>query len=134
MRSAKRRTWAEGCARSCQSSPPERSVSGSSSQAGSARPCACSRGEAARAGARPASVASPLSTATREADVGHVPPGPHRLTAGEWVASFKRAFKEFMADDCMGLSQQIAYSSLLAFFPAIVLRVGLLGLIGAYED
>jgi membrane protein len=50
------------------------------------------------------------------------------------VSTFKRAFKEFMADDCMGLSQQIAFSSLLAFFPAVILLVGLLGLIGAYDD
>jgi membrane protein len=39
-----------------------------------------------------------------------------------------------MADDCMGLAQQVAYSSLLAFFPAIVLLVGLLGLVGAYDE
>jgi len=31
------------------------------------------------------------------------------------------AAKEFMGDDCMGLSQQIAFSSLLAFFPAMIL-------------
>jgi membrane protein len=77
-----------------------------------------------------------LSTATsrsQTADVGHVPAGPHRLSPGEWVAAFKRTFKQFMADDCMGLAQQVAYSSLLAFFPAIVMLVGLLGLIGAYD-
>ena len=39
-----------------------------------------------------------------------------------------------MADDCMGLAQQIAFSSLLTFFPAMILLVGLLGLIGAYDD
>ena len=39
-----------------------------------------------------------------------------------------------MRDDCMGLAQQIAFSSLLAFFPAMILLVGLLGLIGAYDD
>ncbi len=38
-----------------------------------------------------------------------------------------------MADDCMGLSQQIAYSSLLAFFPAVVFLVAVLGLLGAYD-
>jgi membrane protein len=52
----------------------------------------------------------------------------------EWVAVFKRALKEFLADDCMGLAQQIAFSSLLAFFPAMILLVGLLGLLGAYDD
>jgi membrane protein len=76
-----------------------------------------------------------LSTATSERpDVGQVPSGPQRLSRGEWVAVFKRTFKQFMADDCMGLAQQVAYSSLLAFFPAIVLLVGLLGLLGAYEE
>ena len=33
----------------------------------------------------------------------------------------------------MGLSAQVAFSSLLAFFPAMVFLVGLLDLIGAYE-
>jgi membrane protein len=76
-----------------------------------------------------------LSTATNDrAPVGHAPFGPHRLTAAEWLDVFKRAGKQFMADDCMGLAQQVAYSSLLAFFPAIVLLVGLLGLVGAYDE
>ena len=77
-----------------------------------------------------------MSTATESgsADVGHVPAGPHRLSPGEWVAAFKRTGKEFLADDCMGLSQQIAFSSLLAFFPSMILLVGLLGLIGAYDQ
>jgi membrane protein len=39
-----------------------------------------------------------------------------------------------MADDCMGLSQQVAYSSLLAFFPAVIFLVGVLDLIGAYDS
>ncbi len=76
-----------------------------------------------------------MSTATNDrAPVGHVPAGPHRLSAGEWIAAFKRTGKQFMADDCMGLAQQVAYSSLLAFFPAIVMLVGLLGLVGAYDE
>jgi len=76
-----------------------------------------------------------LSAATEQhAEVGHVPPGPHRLSVGDWVDAFKRAVKEFMADDCMGLAQQIAFSSLLAFFPAMILLVGLIGLIGAYDE
>jgi membrane protein len=50
------------------------------------------------------------------------------------VAVFKRTFKEFMGDDCMGLAQQVAYSSLLAFFPAIVALVALLDLVNAYDS
>jgi membrane protein len=34
----------------------------------------------------------------------------------------------------MGLSQQVAYSALLAFFPAVVALVGLLDLVGAYDS
>jgi membrane protein len=80
------------------------------------------------------SAASRSSTATRPtAEVGHVPPEPTRLSRGEWIAVFKRAFKEFLADDCMGLAQQVAYSSLLAFFPAVLALIGLLDIIGAYD-
>jgi membrane protein len=39
-----------------------------------------------------------------------------------------------MSDDCMGLAQQIAYSSLLAFFPAVVALIGFLDLINAYDS
>ena len=77
--------------------------------------------------------ASPSSTATSP-DVGHTPAGPERLTFGEWIDVFRRAVKEFISDDCMGLAQQIAFSALLAFFPAMILLVGLLGLIGAYDE
>ena len=51
----------------------------------------------------------------------------------EWVQVFKRSFRSFLDDDCMGLSQQVAFSSLLAFFPAVVFLVGLLDLVGAYD-
>jgi membrane protein len=39
-----------------------------------------------------------------------------------------------MADDAMGLSQQIAYSSVLAFFPAMAFVVGALGLFHLFDD
>ncbi len=45
-----------------------------------------------------------------------------------------RSAKEFIADDCMGLAQQVAFSSLLAFLPAVVVLVGLLGLFGAFDE
>jgi len=56
------------------------------------------------------------------------------LSLAEWTAAFKRSFSEFMKDDCMGLSQQIAYSSLLAFFPAMAFLVGALGLFDLFDD
>ena len=67
------------------------------------------------------------------ARVGGLPSSPARLSLGDWRAAFANAFREFLADDCLGLAQQIAYSSLLAFFPAVVFLVGLLGLIDGYD-
>ena len=66
------------------------------------------------------------------AEIGRVPSSPWRLSAREWIGVFKRTFSSFLADDAMGLSAQVAFSSLLAFFPAVVFLVGLLDLIGAY--
>ena len=65
---------------------------------------------------------------------GTAPESPARLSLGDWIVVFKRAFKQFVADDCMGLAQQVAYSSLLAFFPAVIFLVGLFGLIDIYDD
>jgi membrane protein len=56
------------------------------------------------------------------------------MSARDCLSAAKRSFKQFLADDCMGLAQQVAYSSLLAFFPAMVFLVGVLGLIGAYDS
>jgi membrane protein len=70
-----------------------------------------------------------LSTATT--DTGTTPRSPARLGAGEWLDVFKRTAKQFLADDCMGLAQQVAYSSLLAFLPTVILAIGLLGLFGS---
>ena len=74
------------------------------------------------------------STPPGPADTGAVPSSPRRLSFGEWVDVVKRTFKEFLADDAMGLSQQIAYSSLLAFFPAVIFLVGTFGVLGIYDD
>ena len=65
--------------------------------------------------------------------IGHAPRKPERLSRGEWLTVLKRTFTQFLADDCMGLAQQVAYSSLLAFFPAIVALIGLLDLVNAYD-
>jgi len=56
------------------------------------------------------------------------------LTAREWKDVLARTFKQFLADDCMGLGQQVAYSSLLAFFPAVAFILGLLGLLHLYDQ
>ena len=42
-----------------------------------------------------------------------LPPRPRALTFLKSLEIFKRAGQRFLADDCMGLAQQIAYNSLL---------------------
>jgi membrane protein len=76
-----------------------------------------------------------LSTATdQEATAGHPPSSPEKLTLAEWRAAFERSFADFRNNDCTGLAQQIAYSSLLAFFPAMAFLVGALGLFHLFDD
>ena len=69
---------------------------------------------------------------TPAAEVGHPPSSPWRLSPREWFAVLKRTFEAFLADDAMGLSAQVAFSSLLAFFPAVIFLVGLADLFGVY--
>ncbi|MFL5970412.1 MAG: YihY/virulence factor BrkB family protein [Gaiellaceae bacterium] len=76
-----------------------------------------------------------MSIATeRRARVGRKARSPERLSRAEWLAALKRSFTQFMHDDCMGLSQQVAYSALLAFFPAMAFLVGALGLLNLFDD
>ena len=70
---------------------------------------------------------------TAPVEIGREPRSPWRLAPREWVDVLKRSLQSFLADDAMGLSAQVAFSSLLAFFPAMVFLVGLLDLVGAYE-
>jgi len=51
-----------------------------------------------------------------------------------WREAFVHAAKRFLADDCMGLAQEIAYSALLAFFPAVAFVLGILGLFHLYDQ
>jgi membrane protein len=65
-------------------------------------------------------------------EIGRAPSSPWRLSAREWIAVLRRTLKAFMADDAMGMSAQVAFSSLLAFFPAMIFLVGLVDLFGVY--
>jgi membrane protein len=67
------------------------------------------------------------------APFGRVPGSPARLTVREWVAVSRRTLGGFLGDDAIGLSAQIAYSSLLAFFPTMIFLVAVLDLVDAFE-
>ncbi len=74
------------------------------------------------------------SSTDQPGDAGHLPPSPTRLSRDEWVAAGKRSVRAFLDDDATGLAQQIAYSSLLAFFPAMAFVVGLLGVFNLFDE
>ena len=81
--------------------------------------------------------ASPFSAETeRQTGATAASSSPYRLSLTKWWSALKAAGKEFLADDCLGLAQQIAFSSLLAFFPSVILVIGLLGVLGpgAYDS
>ena len=59
---------------------------------------------------------------------------PQKLSRGEWLAGAKRAGSAFLADDCMGLAHEVAYSWMLAFFPAVAFFLGLLGVLHLYDQ
>jgi membrane protein len=68
-----------------------------------------------------------LSTGTTKARSGT---NSSQLSLRGWVDIFRKAGKSFIADDCIGLSQQVAFSALLAFLPTVILVIGVLGLFG----
>ena len=76
----------------------------------------------------------PLSTATepRPPKAGSI--RPRAPAAAATGSRFQAHVQGVPGRRRMGLSQQIAFSSLLAFFPSIVLLVALLGLVDAYDD
>ena len=67
-----------------------------------------------------------MSTGTTKARSRTAP----RLGLRGWVDVFKKAGRDFIADNCIGLAQQVAFSALLAFLPTVILVIGLLGLFG----
>jgi membrane protein len=76
-----------------------------------------------------------LSTVAERTGRGRrAPSAPTQLAFGEWTAAGKRTLSAFMKDDCMGLSQEIAYGGLLAFFPAAAALLGLLGVLHLYDQ
>ena len=67
-----------------------------------------------------------MSTGTTKAR----PSTPARHGLRGWVDVFKEAGKHFIADDCVGLSKEVAFSALLAFLPTVILVIGVFGLFG----
>jgi membrane protein len=58
------------------------------------------------------------------------PPGPWRLTRGQWWAATKRAAREFKDDGAADLAAALTYYGVLSIFPGLLVLVSVLGLVG----
>ena len=61
---------------------------------------------------------------------GSAPETPAQLSRGAWLAAGKRAAKEFSTDFLQDRAAALTYYGMLAIFPALLVLVSLLGLIG----
>ncbi|MEV0716580.1 YihY/virulence factor BrkB family protein [Asanoa sp. NPDC050611] len=59
-----------------------------------------------------------------------VPEGPTKLPKGEWLASAKRAVKEFAEDGVGDWAAALTYYGILSIFPGLLVVVSILGLLG----
>src|SRR5690349_4819973 len=63
-------------------------------------------------------------------DVSDVDQKPTDLPRRSWVSVFKRTAKEFKADNLTDLAAALTYYGVLAIFPALIVIVSILGLLG----
>jgi len=66
----------------------------------------------------------------RGADEGRAPDSPTDLGGTSKIATLKRTFKEFSADNITDWAAALTYYGILALFPAIIALVSILGLVG----
>src|SRR3954453_14981001 len=59
---------------------------------------------------------------------------PTDLEGRGWVASGKRAVKEFRDDDMMTWAAALTYYAVLSIFPAMIAMVALIGVAGSYPQ
>src|SRR6185503_9252931 len=61
---------------------------------------------------------------------GSAPAGPSHLPVRSWWSVLKRTVKEFRADNLTDWAAALTYYGILAIFPALLVLVSVLGLIG----
>jgi membrane protein len=78
-------------------------------------------------------MANPRTTAARQAQSGgdRPPETPTDLSKRSWKDVLKRTFREFKEDDLTLLAAGLTYYGVLALFPALLVLLSVLGLIGA---
>lgn len=77
----------------------------------------------------PALVEQPREQAT-PARLASGPDGPGDLSKRSWIALLKRAIKSFQRDNATDWAAALTYYSVLSVFPALIVLVSLLGVLG----
>src|SRR3954463_3144814 len=67
-------------------------------------------------------------------DRAQTPESPTDVPAKGWLATLKRTGKEFMDDHLTDWAAALTYYAVLALFPAMLVLVALLGLVGQYPQ
>ena len=78
------------------------------------------------------STAEHAPAATRQPSEAAAPDAPTDIPAGGWWNTAKRAFAEFRDDDMMVWAAALTYYAVLSLFPAMLVLVALIGLVGEY--
>jgi membrane protein len=63
-----------------------------------------------------------------------LPASPTDIPAGGWSNTAKRAFAEFRDDDMQTWAAALTYYAVLSLFPALIVLVALIGLVGQYPQ
>jgi membrane protein len=66
----------------------------------------------------------------RDTTPAEPPAGPSRLTRGNWWSVLKRTIKQFQADNLTDWAAALTYYGILSLFPALLVLIASLGLIG----
>src|SRR3954470_5533663 len=75
---------------------------------------------------------APAPAADRQHSAEAAPDDPTEIPAGGWWNTAKRAFAEFRDDDMMTWAAALTYYAVLSLFPALLVLVALIGLVGEY--
>ncbi len=62
------------------------------------------------------------------------PDSPTDLSKRSWLATLKRAFKEFRDDNATDWAASLTYYAVLSIFPGVIVLFSLLGVLGQYPD
>jgi membrane protein len=77
---------------------------------------------------------STSSPARPDAEHPRKPDAPNDLTKQSWMFVARKAFREFIDDECTDLAAALTYYAVLAVFPAMLALVSLLALVGQAEQ